>query len=88
MGRRANNIEVEFTEGAIRVDFAGRKVTIKTAAPEADASDEVDFVVLLDEIVFWDPPDDDKPIEIDELQKILAAIEKQMEKHGLNVDFD
>ena len=42
----------------------------------------------LDEIEHWDPPHDDVAIDIVELQKILEAIETQVEKHGLTVEFD
>lgn len=88
MARRAQAFEVEVTEGAIRVRRHGRTLTIRAAPPDADSDEDADFVVSLDDIEHWDAPDDDVPIDIVELQKILDAIETQLEKHGLSVDFD
>lgn len=88
MLRRGSAIEVEITEGAIRVRSDGRVLTIANTAAPADLDEEADFFVRLDEIENWDPPDDETPIEIEELQVILDAIERQVEKHGLAVVFD
>ncbi len=88
MARRGSAIEVEITEGAIRVRSHGRVLTIANAPPLADPEEEADFVVRLDEIENWDPPHEETPIEIAELQKILEAIEQQVEKHGLIVAFE
>jgi hypothetical protein len=88
MLRRGSTIEVEITEGAIRVRSDGRVLTIANTATPADLDEEADFFVRLDEIDNWDPPDDETPIEIEELQGILEAIERQVEKHGLAVVFD
>jgi Immunity protein 74 len=88
MARRSTPIEVEITEGAIRVRLAGRVLTLPNASPPSDAEDVTDFFVRLDEIEHWDPPHDDVSIDIVELQKILEAIETQVEKHGLTVEFD
>lgn len=88
MARRASAIEVEVTEGAIRVRAAGRTLTIPAAPPTPDSDEEADFVVRLDAIEHWDAPDDETPIDIVELQKILDAIERQFERHGLSVAFD
>jgi hypothetical protein len=88
MARRASGYEVEVTEGAIRVRRAGKMLTIPAAPPDAESGEDADFVVRLDDLDHWDAPDDETPIDIDELQKILDAVEKQLEKHGLSVDFD
>lgn len=88
MVRRSPAFEVEITEGAIRVRCDGRVLTIANTAPPADLDEETDFFVRLDEIENWDAPDDETPIEIEELQGILEAIERQVEKHGLAVVFD
>lgn len=88
MARRANAYEVEVTEGAIRVRNRGRMLTIRPAPPDADSDEGADFVVQLDDIEHWDAPDDDSPIDIFELQEILDAVETQLERHGLSVDFD
>jgi hypothetical protein len=81
-------IKVEMTEGAIRVYQNGRTLTIHAEAPDANSSEETDFVVRLDEIDVWDAPDQDKEIEIEDLQRILDAVETELAKHGLTVDFD
>jgi len=88
MGRRSGSIEVEMTEGAIRVRHGGRTLTIPIAPPDSDSPDDADFLVRLDDIDSWDAPDDETPIEIEELQKILDAIEAQLDRQGLVVDFD
>jgi hypothetical protein len=88
MGRRANAIEVDVTEGAIRVRQRGRTLTIPIAPPDQDSPDDADFLVRLDDIERWDAPDDETPIEIEELQRILDAIESQLDRQGLAVDFD
>jgi Immunity protein 74 len=79
---------VELTEGAIRVRHDNRTLTIHAEAPDADSGEETDFVVRLDEIDHWDAPDQDQEIDIEDLQKILDAVEKELAKHGLTVDFD
>ncbi len=81
-------IKVEMTEGAIRVYQDGRTLTIHAEAPDAESGEDTDFVVRLDEIDAWDAPDQDKEIDIDDLQRILDAVEKELAKHGLTVDFD
>jgi len=88
MGRRIGAIEVEMTEGAICVRHNGRLLTIPIAPPDADSPDDADFLVQLDEIACWDAPDDETPVEIEELQSILDAIEAHLDRQGLVVDFD
>lgn len=88
MARRSSAFEVEITEGAIRIRSAGRVLTIANAPPPPDIEDDIDFYIMLDEIGHWDPPDEDQEIDVSELQKILEAIERQVEKHGLNIVFE
>ncbi len=88
MAKRSSAFEVEVTEGAIRVRRAGKTLTIPAAPPDGESREDADFVVRLDDIDHWDPPNDETPIDIEELQKILDAVELQLEKHGLSVDFD
>lgn len=81
-------MDVEITEGAIRVRHAGRMLTV-TACPPPPAADEApDFIIRLDDIEHWDPPHDEAEIDVETLQLILAAIEAQCERHGLTVEFD
>ena len=88
MGRRSAAIEVEMTEGAIRVRQGGRTLTIPIAPPGADSPEDADFLVSLDDIENWDAPDDDTAIDIEALQQILDEIEAQLDRLGLVVDFD
>ncbi len=88
MARRGTAFDVEITEGAIRVRNAGRVLTIANASPPPDGEEGADFFIALDEIGHWDPPDDDQEIDVAELQKILEAIELQVEKHGLSIVFE
>jgi hypothetical protein len=80
--------KVELTEGAIRVHKGAFTLTIHAEAPDAESGEDTDFVVRLDEIDFWDAPDDDQEVDIEDLQKILDAVEDALAKHGLTVDFD
>jgi hypothetical protein len=88
MGRRIGAIEVELTEGAIRVRFNERTLTIPIAPPDADSPEEADFLVRLDDIESWDAPDDETPIAIEELQRVIDAIESHLDRRGLVADFD
>ncbi|AZG78107.1 hypothetical protein IYX23_15900 [Methylocystis sp. L43] len=88
MARRAGGYQVEVTEGAIRVRRAGKTLTIPAAPPDGESEEDADFIVRLDDLEHWDAPDDETPIGIEELQKILDAVEKQLEKHGLSADFE
>lgn len=85
---RRSPIQVEITEGAIRVVHSGRVLTIAMAPPPPDADEATDFFIRLDEIDNWDAPNDEVSIDIVELQKILEAIEAEVERHGLSVTFE
>lgn len=85
---RGKSIAVELTEGAIRVLCQGRTLTIVNTPPPPDAEDQTDFFIRLDEIEYWDAPDEEVSIDIVELQKILEAIEEELERRGLSVMFD
>lgn len=85
---RGKSIVVELTEGAIRIASHGRTLTILNAPPPPDAEEQTDFFIRLDEIDHWDAPDDEVSIDIVELQKILEAIEEELERRGLSVTFD
>lgn len=88
MARRKRAIEVEITEGAIRVRHDGRTLTVAATSPPPDAEDAPDFILSLDEIVSWDEPHDEVEIGIEELQRVLSAIEEECDRHGLSVEFD
>jgi len=89
MARRGSAIEIEITEGAIRVRSHGRTLTLANAPHRnEDDVEDADFLVYLDEIDHWDPPHDEQPVELEELQKILDQIEDEVEKRGLSVAFE
>ncbi len=88
MARRKPAIEVEITEGAIRVRHAGRTLTIVASPPPPSAENAPDFIIRLDDIEHWDAPDADDEIEVEKLQAILTAIEDECDRHGLSVEFD
>ena len=88
MARRKPAIEVEITEGAIRVRHAGRTLTVVASAPPPDAEGAPDFLVQLDDIEHWDAPHEEDEIGVEKLQQILAAIEDECDRHGLTVEFD
>jgi hypothetical protein len=85
---RAKSIAVEMTEGAIRVHSQGKTLTIVNTPPPPDADDPTDFFIRLDEIDHWDAPDEETAIDIVELQKILEAIEDELDRRGLSVTFE
>lgn len=86
--RSRGRLTVELTEGAIRVMSGKRSLTIFPGADLPGAEAPADFVVRLDDILTWDPPHETQEIEIEELQKIVAAIEDECDKRGLVVAFD
>jgi len=85
---RRSAIQIEMTEGAIRVLSGGRVLTIANSAPPPDADEDTDFFIRLDDIDNWDAPDEEVSIDIVELQTILEAIEEELERHGLSVTFE
>ena len=80
--------KITLTEGAIRVAWAGRVLTILPAAALPDVEDPADFVIDMDQILTWDPPHDSDEIDVAELQAITEAIEAEFEKLGLIVAFE
>ena len=99
---RRGAIAVEITEGAIRVRFDERRLTIKPASSIAaapvdsgaaavetfGAAAAPDFVVALDDIMYWDAPNDAEEIDINLMPRVLDAIERECARHGLTVAFD
>jgi hypothetical protein len=86
--KRGDRPEVELTEGAIRVVWRGRTRTILPAPAPTNAEDAADFTVSLDELVCWDPPDDETEIAMTELQRILEAIDEAFDRLGLSVAYE
>lgn len=89
MGRtRGDRPEVELTEGGIRVTWRGRVRTILPAPPPPGSDEAADFIVILDDLVCWDPPHDETEIEMHELQKIFEAIDDAFDRLGLDVAYE
>jgi hypothetical protein len=86
--KRGDRPEVELTEGAIRVTWGSRVRTILPDPPPPGSDEAADFVVNLDDIVCWDPPDDQTEIEMNELQRILEAIDDAFDRLGLEVAYE
>jgi hypothetical protein len=86
--RSKARLSVELTEGAIRVYCGKRSLTIYPGVDQPSAETPADFVVRLDDILTWDPPHETNEIAIEELQKIVEAVEAECEKRGLVVEFD
>jgi Immunity protein 74 len=85
---RSRFLDVEVTEGAIRVRHVGRVLTITPAPPPPNAGEAPDFIVHLDDIETWDAPYNEVEIEVAELQMILRAVEEECDRHGLSVEFE
>jgi hypothetical protein len=87
MARRGGAIDVEMKDDALVLLSKGRRLTVANAASE-DGEEDADFLVRLDAIQSWDPPDDGTEIDLEELRKILEAIENFAEKGGFDIAFD
>jgi hypothetical protein len=81
-------LDVDLTEGAIRVRQGSRVLTITPTPPPPAAEDAPDFLIHLDDIETWDAPDNEVEIEVAELQMILHAVEAECERHGLSIEFE
>jgi Immunity protein 74 len=90
-------MQVSLTEGSIRVRSCDKMLTIlpaprpcpaNLAQPASADEAEADFIVDLDEILCWDPPNDSVEIEIEELLDIVRALETEFERLGLVIEFD
>ncbi len=86
--RRGDKPFVELTEGAIRVSWRGHTRTISGAAAPASAETTPDFTIVLDELTFWDPPDENVEIDMAELQTILKGIDEACDRLGLSVEYE
>jgi hypothetical protein len=86
--RRADRPLVELTEGAIRVSWRGKTRTIVSSAAPPNAEEAPDFTVSLDDVTFWDPPDDSVEIEMPALQAILEAIDEAFDRLGLSIEYE
>lgn len=53
-----------------------------------NAEETPDFILALDDIDCWDAPHDETMIEVEELQRIVRAIEDECDARGLTVEFE
>lgn len=81
-------LSVELTEGAFRVRSGKRSLTIFAGSDLPAAEVPADFVIRLDDILTWDSPNETSDVAIEDLQKIVAAIEDECDKRGLVVIFE
>jgi hypothetical protein len=87
MARRERYV-VEITEGALRIAAGNRVLTLTPVRPPVNQESAPDFILALDDIEHWDAPHDDDLIEIEDLQRIVQAIEDECDSRGLSVEFD
>jgi hypothetical protein len=81
--------EVVVLDGAIRVTHHDKTMTVRCCINDFDEEDDdTDAIVYLDDIRGWDAPHEDAAFEIEDLQKLLQAIEEAFARHGLGVMFD
>ncbi len=90
MTRRRAGAEprITLTEGSIRVLWGDKILTIAQAPGLQEARDHADFIVDLDAILSWDAPHDAEAIDVEDLQRIVRAIEAEFERLGLVVAFE
>jgi len=86
--RNRARLSVALTEGAFRVTYGKKVVTIFPTPDLLEAETPADFVIRLDEILTWDAPHQEIEIEIEELQKIVEAISDECDRMGLSVEFE
>jgi hypothetical protein len=87
MARRAGP-QIILTEGAVRVLWGERVLTIRSAPALQDMEEPADFVIDLDQIVSFDPPHEAEEISVEQLQAIAQAIEAEFDRLGLVVAFE
>ena len=86
--QRGRGPHITLTEGAIRVLWGDRVLTILPASALPDVEEPADFVIDMDQILSWDPPHEADEIGVEELQAIAHAIESEFDKLGLVVAFE
>ncbi|HUI22683.1 MAG TPA: Imm74 family immunity protein [Methylocella sp.] len=79
---------ITLTEGSIRVQWGARTLTILPASTAPNTQDPADFTVDLDSVLTWDAPHGEIEVEVEELRKILSAIEEEFDRLGLVVEFE
>jgi hypothetical protein len=85
---RRRGPQIVLTEGAIRVTWGARVLTILPGVPLQNVEERADFVIDMDQILNFDPPHDSDEISVEELQIIAQAIEAEFDRLGLVVEFE
>lgn len=85
---RRRGPHITLTEGAIRVTWSGRVLTILPGVALPNVEDRADFVIDMDQILSFDPPHDSDEVSVEELQAITQAIEAEFDRLGLVVAFE
>ena len=88
MAYKKSAINVIAIADSLKVNYLDRSLTIQLEPLNNEAGNNSHFFIELDEIEYWDAPDNTKTISIVELQKILEAIEIHAEKKGKNIEFE
>lgn len=88
MAYKKSAINVIAIADSLKVNYLDRSLTIQLEPLYNQAGNNSHFFIKLDEIEYWDAPDNTKTISIVELQKILDAIEIHAEKNGKNIEFE
>ncbi len=87
MAKRARP-RIILTEGAIRVHWGDRVLTILPAPALQNVEERADFVVDMDQIVSFDPPHESDEVSVEQMQAITQAIEEEFDRLGLVVAFE
>lgn len=85
---RRRGPQIVLTEGAIRVTWGARVLTILPGALLPNVEERADFVIDMDQILSFDAPHDADEISVEELQIITQAIEAEFDRLGLVVAFE
>ena len=88
MASKKSSINVIATTDSLKVFYFNRTLTIQLEPLNDEPKNNSNFIIKLDEIEFWDPPDNTKTVSIIELQKILDAVETYAEKNRRIIEFE
>ena len=88
MAAKKSAIKVIITEDSLKVQCFDRTLTMQLEIFNDTIGNKSNFFIKLDEIEYWDAPDNTETISIVELQKILDAVEIHAEKNGKIIEFE
>ena len=79
---------VSVSRGDIHLDDGCRRLRVLGEGLLKTKPDDQAFVVYLNSIVGFEPPNDGEHIDDDTRAKIIDAIKRHFERHGSMVDFE